>query len=166
MIDDSGLLPLIRLLPLRFPEKKTGPKRARTGQRRRFELNIDGRRQCEEGGIPLFRSNAVSEERCERKGNVPNVAEAAGIELASVVSRGEPWRAVSTDRVRFALTSSPTAGTCPFEGIPVSDIPFHQTAMGRDFYDRNLPELLRQVTRLNELIERLLARLDADLEDR
>jgi hypothetical protein len=48
----------------------------------------------------------------------------------------------------------------------VTDIPFHQTAMGRDFYDRNVPELVRQIVRLNELLERLLARVDAGGQDR
>ena len=64
------------------------------------------------------------------------------------------------------LTSSPVEGTCPSEGKPVSDIPFHQTAMGRDFYDRNRPELVRQVTRLNDLLQRLLAQRDQGRDNR
>ena len=71
-----------------------------------------------------------------------------------------------TSRSDPALDFLPHRGNLSCEGVPVSDIPFHQTAMGRDFYDRNLPELVRQVTRLNDLLERLLARLDEGREDR
>ena len=42
----------------------------------------------------------------------------------------------------------------------MNDVPFHQTRMGRDFYDRTVPELVRQLTRLNELLERVVAALD------
>ena len=42
----------------------------------------------------------------------------------------------------------------------MSDIPFHRTVMGRDYYDRTLPELVRQITRLNDLVERLVAHLE------
>jgi len=31
---------------------------------------------------------------------------------------------------------------------------FHETKMGRDFYDRTVPELVRQLTRLNQNLER------------
>jgi hypothetical protein len=48
----------------------------------------------------------------------------------------------------------------------MSDIPFHPTAIGRDFYDRSVPELVRQLSGLNVLLERLLARLDAGREGR
>ena len=38
-----------------------------------------------------------------------------------------------------------------------NDTPFHQTRMGQQFYERTVPELVRQLERLNELLERLLA---------
>lgn len=31
----------------------------------------------------------------------------------------------------------------------MSNIPFHLTAMGRDFYDKTIPELVEQLTQLN-----------------
>jgi hypothetical protein len=46
----------------------------------------------------------------------------------------------------------------------MNDIPFHRTAMGRDFYDRTMPDVLQQITRLNDLLERLVARLDGEEE--
>jgi hypothetical protein len=45
----------------------------------------------------------------------------------------------------------------------MNDIPFHQTRMGREFYDRTMPELVRQVGRLNELLERLVVALEPRL---
>jgi hypothetical protein len=57
-------------------------------------------------------------------------------------------------------------GNLCLEAHPVSDIPFHQTPIDRDFFDRNLPELVRQTFLLNELVERPLARLDAEREGR
>jgi hypothetical protein len=36
-------------------------------------------------------------------------------------------------------------------------VPFYQTRMGQQFYERTLPELVRQVERLNDLLERLVA---------
>jgi len=42
----------------------------------------------------------------------------------------------------------------------MNDIAFHQTRMGRDFYDRTVPELVRQLARLNELLERVVAALE------
>ena len=41
----------------------------------------------------------------------------------------------------------------------MSNIPFHRTRMGQQFYDKTMPELVRQISRLNDLLERLLARL-------
>lgn len=35
-------------------------------------------------------------------------------------------------------------------------IPFFKTAMGRDFYDHNVPAMLKQLTRLNDNLERLI----------
>ena len=44
----------------------------------------------------------------------------------------------------------------------MSEIPFHATRMGRTFHEHTLPELVRQVTRLNDVLERLADRLDED----
>ena len=44
---------------------------------------------------------------------------------------------------------------------------FFRTRMGQQFYDRTVPELVKQLERLNELLERLVRQLDAaDQEDR
>ncbi len=37
----------------------------------------------------------------------------------------------------------------------MSEIPFHLTQMGHDFYERTMPSLLRELARLNENLERL-----------
>jgi hypothetical protein len=44
----------------------------------------------------------------------------------------------------------------------MSDIPFHQTAMGRDFFDRTVPALVEQLTRIADLLEKLASRQGAD----
>ncbi len=36
----------------------------------------------------------------------------------------------------------------------MSDIPFFRTQMGHRFYEHTMPELVRQLTRLNEILER------------
>jgi len=36
------------------------------------------------------------------------------------------------------------------------EIPFYKTAMGRDFYDRNMPMLVKQLARLNDNLEKLI----------
>jgi hypothetical protein len=41
------------------------------------------------------------------------------------------------------------------------DVPFHLTRNGRLFYERTMPELVRQLGRMNELLERLVAAQDA-----
>jgi hypothetical protein len=41
--------------------------------------------------------------------------------------------------------------------MTMSDTPFHQTRMGQQFYERTLPEIARQLARLNELLVRLVA---------
>ena len=38
----------------------------------------------------------------------------------------------------------------------MSDIPFYRTRIGQQFYDRTMPELVRQITRLNDLLENSL----------
>lgn len=44
----------------------------------------------------------------------------------------------------------------------MSDIPFHRTQMGHRFFEHTAPELVRQLTRLNDLLERVLAEHAAD----
>ena len=39
----------------------------------------------------------------------------------------------------------------------MNETPFFMTRMGHTYYDHTLPELVRQFTRLNELLERLVA---------
>ncbi len=39
----------------------------------------------------------------------------------------------------------------------MSDIPFHATRMGQRFYEATVPELVRELARLNGNLERLLA---------
>ncbi len=41
----------------------------------------------------------------------------------------------------------------------MSEPQFFQTRMGQRFYEHTMPELVRQVTRLNDLLERLVAAL-------
>ena len=38
----------------------------------------------------------------------------------------------------------------------MTDIPFHTTRMGHTYYEHTLPELVRQLERLNETLERHL----------
>ena len=40
----------------------------------------------------------------------------------------------------------------------MSEPKFFQTRMGHRFYETTVPELVRQITRLNELLERLVER--------
>lgn len=47
----------------------------------------------------------------------------------------------------------------------MSDGPFYRTRMGRQFYDRTMPRLVNELVRLNELIERLVVRLEAQERD-
>jgi hypothetical protein len=39
----------------------------------------------------------------------------------------------------------------------MSDPPFFRTQMGHRFFEHTMPELVRQITRLNDLLERVLA---------
>ena len=36
-------------------------------------------------------------------------------------------------------------------------VEFYQTAMGRDFYERTMPALVRELARLNDLLAKLIA---------
>ena len=38
----------------------------------------------------------------------------------------------------------------------MSETPFYKTRMGQQFYDRTVPALVKQLERLNELLERLV----------
>lgn len=40
----------------------------------------------------------------------------------------------------------------------MNDTPFHSTRMGARFYESTVPELVRQLTRLNDNLERLIGR--------
>ena len=42
----------------------------------------------------------------------------------------------------------------------VSETPFYKTRMGQQFYDRTVPDLVQQLQRLNETLERLATLLD------
>lgn len=46
----------------------------------------------------------------------------------------------------------------------MSDLDFYQTRSGRDFYDKTMPELVQQIARLNELLERVAERLEQPKE--
>jgi hypothetical protein len=48
----------------------------------------------------------------------------------------------------------------------MTDTQFHQTRMGQQYYERTLPEIARQLARLNELLERLVAVAEAGFERR
>ncbi len=39
----------------------------------------------------------------------------------------------------------------------MNETPFFMTRMGHTYYEHTMPELVRQITRLNELLERLIA---------
>lgn len=47
----------------------------------------------------------------------------------------------------------------------MSDVPFHRTQMGHRFVEHTIPELVRQLARLNELVERMLAHSAPDVEE-
>jgi hypothetical protein len=49
----------------------------------------------------------------------------------------------------------------------MSETPFFKTRMGQRYYERTVPQLVEQISRLNELLERLVRQLEAaDQEDR
>jgi hypothetical protein len=43
---------------------------------------------------------------------------------------------------------------------------FFRTQMGRTFYDRTMPELVHQITRVADALERVIAVLERDRESR
>ena len=44
----------------------------------------------------------------------------------------------------------------------MTEVPFHATRMGQQFYEHTLPELVRQLQRLNEVLERIADTLNND----
>ncbi len=42
----------------------------------------------------------------------------------------------------------------------MSETPFYNTRMGHRFYESTMPALVKQLERLNELLERLIERTD------
>ena len=49
----------------------------------------------------------------------------------------------------------------------MSETPFYKTRMGQQFYERTMPNLVKQLERLNELLARLVDQQDIrDEEDR
>jgi hypothetical protein len=47
----------------------------------------------------------------------------------------------------------------------MSETPFFKTRMGQRYYERTMPELVKQLERLNELLERLLPHTDSDSDN-
>lgn len=47
----------------------------------------------------------------------------------------------------------------------MTDVPFFKTAMGRDFFDRNVPKLIKELERLNTNIEKLIKQKEAEKTD-
>ncbi len=47
----------------------------------------------------------------------------------------------------------------------MSETPFFKTRMGQQFYERTMPELAKQIARLNELLEQLVRQLDPTGEE-
>ena len=45
--------------------------------------------------------------------------------------------------------------------MTMNDTQFHQTRMGQQYYERTLPEIARQLDRLNELLERLVTLVES-----
>lgn len=48
----------------------------------------------------------------------------------------------------------------------MSDVDFYRTRMGHTYYEHTLPELVRQLTRLNDLLERLVAKAERPQDER
>lgn len=46
----------------------------------------------------------------------------------------------------------------------MSDVPFHLTRMGQTFYEGTMPRLVRELARLNDNLERLLAEKQLETE--
>ena len=48
----------------------------------------------------------------------------------------------------------------------MSETPFFKTRMGHRFYEHTVPELVRQLERLNELLDRLVAAQEQQQRDK
>ena len=46
----------------------------------------------------------------------------------------------------------------------MDETPFYKTRMGQQFYERTMPELVKQLDRLNDLVEKLIDRLESERE--
>jgi hypothetical protein len=44
----------------------------------------------------------------------------------------------------------------PMFPVGGSETPFFKTAMGRDFFDRNVPQLVKELKRLNDNLEKMI----------
>ena len=44
----------------------------------------------------------------------------------------------------------------------MSETPFYKTRMGQNYYERTMPELVKQLERLNEVLERLASQRGRD----
>ena len=44
----------------------------------------------------------------------------------------------------------------------MSETPFFKTRMGQQFYERTMPALVKQIERLNELLEQLIRQREQD----
>jgi hypothetical protein len=42
----------------------------------------------------------------------------------------------------------------------MTDMPFHRTRLGLNFFERHVPALLREVSRLNDTLEQLVRALE------
>ncbi len=47
----------------------------------------------------------------------------------------------------------------------MNETPFFMTRMGQRFYEHTMPELVRQLAKLNELLERLVAAQEPEKDD-
>jgi len=64
------------------------------------------------------------------------------------------------------MSLTTTLRSTPRGGRVNTETPFFKTAMGRDFFDRNVPALVKQLTRLNDNLEKLIKQSDAEKEDK
>ena len=47
----------------------------------------------------------------------------------------------------------------------MNETPFFKTRMGHRFYESTMPNLVEQITRLNELLERLVEKQESESRD-
>lgn len=60
--------------------------------------------------------------------------------------------------VRLAVGGETSVYVLPSaqEAMMADEVPFHATRMGARFYERTMPELVRQIARLAEAVEKLV----------